>query len=679
MTHIKERSVFFILSLLFILVLFFSIKIAHATLGQDVCKTNTIFHVGTGIYDITGPAAEEGMMGYAMIEQKTAGIYQRLWARAFVIESPCNGKRIVFVSADLGQIFQGIKQQVVLKLKEKYGDRYEEDNVLLTATHQHSGPGGYSTYALYNLSTLGFNRDNFDTIIRGIVAAIEIAQQNIQKAQIKIAKGQLTGIQFNRSPTAYLKNPKEERDRYQSNTDTEMTLIRFDALDGKPIGMINWFPLHGVSMNNKNHLINGDNKGYAAYLFEKDFQSNYGATDFIAAFAQSNAGDVSPNEYGHEGGSGLEGIRAVEKAGQPQYEKAKQLFENADEVIQGGIDYRHTYVEMNNVKINPQYTDGTLKTTCPAAIGVSMLAGTQDGEGVGKQGVTCDNVRRFVPWFICEAVRTNCQGVKPIVLETGTKQPYSWTPNILPFQVFKIGQLVIAAVPFELTTMTGRRLRNTIEKNLLDSSQDHHIVLSTLSNAYAQYVTTNEEYQLQRYEGASTLFGPWQAAAVQQIFANLTKALAQATPIDPGPTPLDLSDSQATLQTGVLFDDKPAGKLFGDVKEDVSPIYKPGDIVKVSFWGGHPKNNLHIQDTFLEVQQFLHGKWQTIRRDRDWDTEYHWERYWWSYSVITIVWRVPENTPEGQYRILHKGEWKSGWGGAITSYEGHSSVFNVIN
>jgi neutral ceramidase len=75
------------------------------------CAGNTAFQVGSGIYDVTGPAAELGMMGYAMLEQKTAGIHQRLRARAFVIASPCNGKRVAFVSADAGQIFQGVKQR----------------------------------------------------------------------------------------------------------------------------------------------------------------------------------------------------------------------------------------------------------------------------------------------------------------------------------------------------------------------------------------------------------------------------------------------------------------------------------------------------------------------------------------------------------------------------------------
>ena len=61
------------------------------------------------------------------------------------------------------------------------------------------------------------------------------------------------------------------------------------------------FAVHGVSVNNTNKLINGDNKGYAAYLTEKWFNgknSLSGQGPFVAAFAQSNEGDVSPNTLG---------------------------------------------------------------------------------------------------------------------------------------------------------------------------------------------------------------------------------------------------------------------------------------------------------------------------------------------------------------------------------------------
>ena len=139
--------------------------LAGESRAQTGCSGNTAFNIGSGVYDITGPAAELGMMGYAMVEQKTTGIHQRLRSRAYVIVSPCNNKRAVFVSADLGQIFQVVKQKVMQKLTAAYGSTYTDANVMLTATHTHSGPGGFSHYALYNLTILGFDKQNLDLIV----------------------------------------------------------------------------------------------------------------------------------------------------------------------------------------------------------------------------------------------------------------------------------------------------------------------------------------------------------------------------------------------------------------------------------------------------------------------------------------------------------------------------------
>lgn len=652
-----------------IVVLFVLTSICYA---QEQCQDNKLFNVGAGKYDITGPAAEQGMMGYGMIKQQTAGIYQRLWARAFVIESPCNDKRIVFVNADLGQVFQGVKQQVVKKIRKLFPNHYDEKNILITATHTHSGPGGFSTYAFYNLTTLGFSRENFDTIVNGIVQAIIIAHHNKQPAHIKIAQGHLEGISHNRSPTAYLKNPESERSQFKHDYDSEMTLLRFDRLDGYPIGLINWFPLHGVSMNNQNRLITGDNKGYAEYRFEQRFQSDYEVNSFIAAFAQANAGDVSPNPLGHQGGSGQAGLDAVWQAGGAQYKQAWQLYHSATQMVQGGIDYRHFHVAMDEVLVRPEYTDGQAHLTCPAAIGVSMLAGTQDGEGVGQQGVTCDTISKVIPHFVCEMRTTSCQGVKPIALETGTMKPYPWTPNVLPFQIFKLGNVIIAGLPFELTTMSGRRIKQTIA----ETYPQHPIMLSALANAYSGYVATPEEYQLQRYEGASTHFGPWTLGAIRQNMAQLAYALKLNQAVYNGPEPIDLVDSQVNLQPGVVMDRAPLFKHFGDVKVNAKSAYRIGEEVEVIFWGAHPKNDFRTQHSFLEVQRLIDGKWVPFRQDNDWDTAYFWERSGVASSLIKITWRLTKNVPNGTYRIVHFGNSKNLLM-KIKPYVGYSRIFSV--
>ncbi|ADO74285.1 neutral/alkaline ceramidase [Stigmatella aurantiaca] len=645
------------------------------------CAGNTAFQVGSGIYDITGPAAELGMMGYAMIDQKTAGIHQRLRARAFVVASPCNGKRVAFVSADAGQIFQGVRQQVVERLKARFGNLYTDENVVLSATHTHSGPGGFSHYALYNLTILGYDRQNFEAIVDGIFQAIVQAHINLVPGNVRITSGDLLGATINRSPGAYLRNPAAERGQSPYDTDKRMTLLKLQGADGAEVGLINWFAVHGTSMGNDNRLISGDNKGYASYLFEKDKGTNYLASKtFVAAFAQSNEGDVTPNILGGTNGGGANDFESTELSGRKQYVLAKQLYDGASQPLVGAVDYRHAYVKMDEVSVAPKYTDGVWRSTCEAAIGVSMLAGAEDGPGFGSEGATCEQVRNIWSEFTCGLTTTSCQGEKPVVLEMGTMVPYPWTPEVLPLQVVTLGNLALVAVPFEMTTMAGRRLRQTVLAQLAPVGVDQ-VVIAGLSNAYAGYLVTREEYAKQDYEGASTHFGPWTLAAVQQETERLASALRAGTPVAAGIAPRDLRNEQTSLQTGVVFDDKLLWVEFGGVVTQANASYTRGQTVSVKFWGGHPKNNLRRQGSFLQVQRKSGSTWIPVLYDWDWETKYRWERNncvpTLACSHVTIEWAIPSTAVPGTYRIRHDGDWKSGWDGVIRPYTGYSREFTV--
>lgn len=654
-----------------------------AGIAEDVvsaaagCESNTRFEIGAGMFDITGPAAELGMMGYASIGQKTTGIHMRLRSRAFVMVSPCNGQRVAFVSADVGQIFQAVKQQVVARLQETHGQLYSDDNVILSATHTHSGPGGYSHYALYNLSVLGFDRQNFDAIVDGVYRSIVRAHDNLAPGTIRMAMDDLTDASFNRSWFAYQQNPTAERDDYAHDTDKLMTVLRLDESDGTAAGMISWFAVHATNIGNENKLISGDNKGLASYLFERRQGTDYLADDtFVAAFANSNEGDVSPNLWGvpdhvHD----FERNRIV---GQRQYDKATQLYDGAAEYLSGGIDYRHTYVDFSDLVVAAEFTDGAgSRQTCAAAIGVSMIAGSpEDGPGVGfiPEGLVWDGVS-WPPFTLVPELQA-CHEEKVVLLPMGQMTPYPWTPEVLPVQIVTIGNLAVVALPFEVTTMSGRRIRDLVASDLAPKGIDH-VVIAGLANAYAGYVATREEYSVQHYEGASTHFGPHTLDAIEQELHRVATGLRDGVAVATGPTPRDLSCCQTTLQTGVVYDEVPLFKSFGDMHKNPSSSYSRGQKAKAVFWGAHPKNNLKIQDTFLEIQRKVGGSWVTVARDWDPQTRYIWQRSGLASSKVTVEWDIPADATPGQYRIRQAGHWKSFWSGAIRSYRGTSRTFTV--
>ncbi len=646
-------------------------------------------NVGIGKCDITGPCAQLGFLGYFVFKQRGLGIHSRLFSRAFVIEDLSNGKSVVLVCADMDFCSQSVQQAVIKKLKDRFGNLYTEKNVLISGTHTHSGPGGYSHF-IYNFTMLGFNKQNFDCIVDGVFKSIERAHGNKTKARILINRGDVTDCGEIRSMAAYLSNPAAERNQYPTAEHKEMTLLKFVNQNDQAIGLLNWYAVHPTSLGEKNRLISGDNKGYAEELFEK----SQGVT---SAFANSCSGDISPNmKYGLPDGE--HDFERTLEFGSKQYETAVGLFNNvnhATKVLDGDLDFRQTYVDMSHCNIS-----GTDHWTWPAAFGLSVTSGSSEDstglpiwpEGTTKEDVEKDPIlirkvfSRVLPFvfglFGCGSLKKRYirgHAEKPILIAPGhikiKKIPL--VPSIMPLQLIKLGSLVIIAHPGEMTTMAGRRLRKTVLDILRDSGVEHAVV-AACSGAYSGYTATREEYAKQYYEGASTLFGPWTLHAYLQENAKLACAIKNNTNVDPGTAPPDLVGKLISLPwPRVWFDRKPWNVKFGYIKKQVESLYHPGEKVEVRFYGAHPKNNLRIENTYLTVESFSLNQWGTVYTDKDFCTYFRWKRKGLAKSIVTIEWEIPLNQIPGLYRIRYFGDWKSIWTGRIKPFIGVSKEFAV--
>ncbi|KAL3662399.1 hypothetical protein V7S43_012726 [Phytophthora oleae] len=293
-------------------------------LGLLVCALSQIsvaYNIGIGKSDITGPAADVIMMGFADSTESTAGILSRLYARAFLIEDPEINKRLMFVHCDLMGIMQLVHQEVLAELKTKYNGIYTEQNVVLHASHTHASPGGTAGYFLYDISILGYSSDNFAKIVSGIVDAIDAAHNSVESGTIRWNKGEVDKGGNNRSPNAYLANPEAERALYKLNIDTTMRALHFFSDSGKLRGVLAFYPIHPTSLTAKNRLISGDNKGYAEFMLEDELG------DVTVAIGIANAGDVSPNRIddGTFRGEGKTTTESAEIMGKRQYDTLSAL------------------------------------------------------------------------------------------------------------------------------------------------------------------------------------------------------------------------------------------------------------------------------------------------------------------------------------------------------------------
>ena len=566
---------------------------------------------GTGISDITAFKKGVGMMGYGMHFNTVEAIETPLSARAFIFRDSVSQNKITFVNAEMCFITISIKSGVVKKLQGIYPQfGYTMDNVLLTAQHTHSAPGGYSHYGFYNLSIPGFVPEVYQTIVNGIVEAIVRAESTMQSVNIYLNTGAFEPnleVAFNRSLKAYNANPEVKKiDKNDTHlaVDREMTLLRIDGLNGEKIGMINWFGVHTTSISNDNHKICYDNKGYASSYFEDDIRSAGNKNNFIAAFAQGSTGDVSPNFIWDKKKKWMRGkyeddFESARFNGKLQYVKAKEIYETAikNQPLGNEIDYAQMFADFSSVKPDLEFTNGIEAQTGAACLGVSFFEGTAEARGMND---FLGNFARFLSRivknyefikaiFLSEEGRNKIHdkykihGKKDILFETGERKVLGtydiknliipswadkgietfkeqhqngslnkpWTPEILPLQLIIIGELAIAAFPGEITTIAGARLRDTIQ-NVLAKRGIKKVIISPYANAYCGYVTTYEEYQHQLYEGGHTVFGEWTLAAFQTKFKQLALQMLEnpeARIIDKSLEPIEFTKEELSKRS----------------------------------------------------------------------------------------------------------------------------------
>jgi neutral ceramidase len=336
--------------------------------------------------------------------------------------------------------------------------------------------------------------------------------------------------------------------------------------------------------------------------------------------------------------------------------------------------------------------NGTIVQSCPAALGYSFAAGTTDGPGVfdftqGDSGSPDANpIWAIVSGILKEPTpeQAACQQPKPVLLDVGQLDtPYAWSANIVDIQLLRVGQFVIIVSPSEATTMAGRRWRAAIKDAASDILGDvePNVVLGGPANTYAHYVATPEEYGRQRYEGASTLYGPWELYAyINLTVSNIQYLAPTATGAPaPGPSPPDNRDNSLSFITGVVEDNAPIGSSFGDCTLQPATTYAPGAVINATFVGANPRNNLRLEGTFTAVEQYDGSVWNQVRDDTDWSLVYTWTRTnsVLGYSEVVISWESETDADPGTYRIKYYGDSKFLLGGAITAFEGASNNFTL--
>lgn len=495
-------------------------------------------HAGFGKADLTVFERGMPMLGWGQPDNVSLGVSEPLHARALALSS--QGRTLVYVVLDLCFVSGALRAEVLGEL-ERRGASVAASDLMLTATHTHSGPNGFSHAFFYDLSALGYSRRVMDHLVEGTVRAIEKALGGLEPARLRLGESVVEeNVIVNRSVLAFRRNPEGTGE----GVDRRSTVLRVDDQGGRALGMLNFFALHGTSIHSRNTSLHPDHKGLAAERFEEWARGAGHASSFVALFAQGSAGDASPNVrmdrrrglmVGPLDASDEDNARYVADA---QVHAARRAFESASRLVDGALHGAAERIDMEARVVGSERT-----TSC--RLGLAMAQGTAEGPGPlarlplprragadpkivlleagpGRAGRRLFG--RFDPARL--ALPHDAFRHAKRAADQGGGLEGAWIPTVLPIQLLRIGELTIVGLPNEPTLVAGRRIAHALRAIL-----GGIVHVQGYANAYAGYLTTPEEYLAQRYEGAYTPFGP----RTLDAFVDALEALARKPDHEPMP------------------------------------------------------------------------------------------------------------------------------------------------
>jgi neutral ceramidase len=494
--------------------------------------------VGAARIDITPPPGVS-LFGHGPEGRVSDGYWSRLYCRAFVFV-PSNASPLAVVTCDLSAIGMLLQRSVAEEVS-RLDPGLLPTRIMLTATHTHAGPAHYleSTFFGDVLSTRapGFDPNMVAFLSQRIAQAIHQATSHAVVAKLAWGHTGLWGVSRNRSLVPFLQNdPPFAPDPLcqvagplpslpaERAVDPCLDVLRIEALDAAgadlgTIGVLAFFAMHPTVLPNTNRLLHADVDGVISRDVERGLRQDWLARDPahasshdpVAAIVNTNEGDMSP----------IWSDGTVEEAAQVGAKIASAILGTATLPTPGIVDAR--YVEMH-LPDSPLFTGprGQRRLCHEGQLGLAVAKGASD------HLTALTLIGDFEDENVDFSVKPECSAPRRPVLGAfqGLVSGPGAFPEDVPLAVVQLGDTMISFVPAEMTATAGSRLAAGVrEEALAYGLGAKRSLVAGLANAYIQYVTTEEEYRLQHYEGASDLYGKWTADWLTERYRLLARAM----------------------------------------------------------------------------------------------------------------------------------------------------------
>jgi len=432
-------------------------------------NTTTGLQAGAATSNIT-PFLGGGIVGNFGNPPPAEYIHDELYAKCIVLDDGKTQLAIVIVDN------LSINREVHDKARELIAQHtpIKKENVLIAATHTHSS---------VSASGEGSQRMNFNYdkpldeyqmfVARRISDGVRRAFVNKEPAQIGWSSVQMPQHVFNRrwlmKPGTPTPNPFGGQDKAVMNpgvgnpnllepagpVDPEVSFVSIQATDGRPIALLANYSLHYIGGVPMNH-VSADYFAVFGDRLQQLMNADRLAPGFVAIMSNGTSGDV--NNINFRG--------PAEKL--PSYQK---MYKVADDIAQQVHKKLQQVTYQRNPTLGAAYTELTLAVRKPTP---AML---ERAKHVVKNPGKVELYHPLESTYALRAIQMQEQ----------------WPEKIdIVLQALKIGQLGIAAIPFETFTQTGLDIK---AKSALQPS-----FTIELANGNYGYLPTPEQHDLGGYE-----------------------------------------------------------------------------------------------------------------------------------------------------------------------------------
>jgi neutral ceramidase len=623
-----------------------------------------------------------GVAGISFEGQQIAGFRHRLYARAMLLED-ARGERIAFVVVDLLNVAPQLHRRTA-ELLAAAGTGIGADRLLVAATHTHAAPGNFYEVRQYNESATpvsGYDAAWVDFLVRRFAKAVKLAHDDLQPARAAWGAIRVPGVTRNRSYGAFLRNPEPR----PGTVDDTLRMLRVDQCPGdratcRARGAFSVFAVHGTGNTAVTDLMDGDVQSLVARGVERHMDS-INAPDrqegfqlgSVHLFANGASGDVSPvydpdsrcqthqrYELGRRPGGPRtppapeewripeDAVTHCRRLARASMQRVGDILTRAASALYDSLGTRLSAtlrVERAFTTLHLKEVDGSYPLCRDPLTGTASWGGSEDARTRLHEwkflGLISSGIEEGAVSLRVGDNSTRCHGAKKIGLG-GLQRLFVGEhgfPEYAQLSMVRVGSTLLSAVPWEITTALGARIKREVKET--GPGGIEHVAIVSLTNGYVQYATTPEEYAAQHYEGGSTIYGPNTAPLIQDRLVMLASSLRQGAPMVhvgellayPGPTRTYLRP-------------RTAGPPPERIDRRIESLVCSGGWLTASWIDLHPGRLVPADGQLLEIR--VDGRavaWDDHRhvevratKDRG-SSGYEWEVHW-----TPIEW--PEGRPE---------------------------------